>query len=295
MPAKYHHILIAASGPQLEILSVGISVMKLKIVMAHLWKGALKRKTIRESLWRTREAHANTEENQLFIALQNTVRTSTCFHCQTGTETGPWENILQLCCKTNPHVWWTPHLVFASSYPPQPRQIPVRSLTETPSVQWQAYIRSYTFVLRLTPPAFRCVLHRSLNQQECHHRGGPHSLWSLATCFHECSFQLDHCLNHTLTHSHRKNNLPPVLRTFEEHYHWKTRRVTPHSVTPDKLPFQLQITPEQMMLKAQLMKTSDLEDLRFQDMFRWGLLVSKGRVISQTGNSWWRLMWQTVP
>lgn len=70
----------------------------------------------------------------------------------------------------------------------------------------------------------------ALQQQECHLRGGPHSPWSLATCFQECCFQLEHCLNHTLTHSHRKN-LPPVLHTFEERYRWKTRRVTLQSAT----------------------------------------------------------------
>lgn len=51
MPAKYHRIHIAGLGPQLEIVSVGVkTVMKLKIVMAHLWKGErlLKRKIVRE-------------------------------------------------------------------------------------------------------------------------------------------------------------------------------------------------------------------------------------------------------
>ena len=61
MPAKYRHIHIAGSGPQLEIISVGLrTVMKLKIVTAHLWKGFLKRTIIRESVSGEQERHTQT-------------------------------------------------------------------------------------------------------------------------------------------------------------------------------------------------------------------------------------------
>lgn len=60
MPAKYHCIHIAGWGPQLEIISVGVrTMMKLKIVMAHLWKGILKRKIIGERV-SEEESHTQT-------------------------------------------------------------------------------------------------------------------------------------------------------------------------------------------------------------------------------------------
>jgi len=56
--------------PQLETVSVPTrTVMKLKIITAHLCKGILKRKT-EETLSRMKEENANTEENYLFITQQ---------------------------------------------------------------------------------------------------------------------------------------------------------------------------------------------------------------------------------
>lgn len=92
-----------------------------------------------------------------------------------------------------------------------------------------------------------------LKQQECYHiEQRPTQLARSGyvqeehnNSFHECSFQLDQHLYHTFTHPHKRRNLPPVLYTFEEHYQWKTWRVTLQNVTlyttRDKLPFQLQI------------------------------------------------------
>lgn len=133
----------------------------------------------------------------------------------------------------------------------------------------------------------------ALKQQECYRiEKRPTQLASLATSkrnsFHKCGFRLDQCLYHTLTHPHKKRNLPSVLLyTSEEHYHWKTWRVTLHNVifytTPDKLLFQLQITSGLNNSESMPMKTPGLGDLRFQDMFRWELFVSKGRVSHRFG------------
>lgn len=61
MLAKYHHIHIAGSGPQLEIISVRVRpVMKLKVAMAHLWKGVLRKKILREGESGEQEMHMQT-------------------------------------------------------------------------------------------------------------------------------------------------------------------------------------------------------------------------------------------
>lgn len=72
-PANYHYILIAGCGPQLQILSVGVrTVLKLQIIMAHLWESTGKRKNPKgDVLWRTRQAHTDTEENDPFLRQQN--------------------------------------------------------------------------------------------------------------------------------------------------------------------------------------------------------------------------------
>lgn len=63
MPAEYHCIHIAGSGPQLGIISVGTrTALKLKFIMAHLWKSILKRKS-EDSLENEKVAYANSEEN----------------------------------------------------------------------------------------------------------------------------------------------------------------------------------------------------------------------------------------
>lgn len=39
MPANYHYIHTAGSGPQLQIASAGVrGGLKLQIIMAHLWE-----------------------------------------------------------------------------------------------------------------------------------------------------------------------------------------------------------------------------------------------------------------
>lgn len=58
MPANYHHIHIAGSGPQLQIVSVGVrTVLKLQIFMAHLWESIVKRKILSETSSGEQERH----------------------------------------------------------------------------------------------------------------------------------------------------------------------------------------------------------------------------------------------
>lgn len=69
-------------------------MMMLKIVMAHLWKGILKRKIIEEIVSGEQESHTQTLKKPSHLSHNKVKYIQICFHCQTGIRTGLHENIL---------------------------------------------------------------------------------------------------------------------------------------------------------------------------------------------------------
>lgn len=126
------------------------TVMKLKIIKAHLCKGILKTETKGRDFgaWKR---HTQTLKKISYFSHNKIKYIQHLFslpdsHMYRGLQA----NNLQLCFKLNLHIQCTQCFAFASCYPPRPWRTPSHAWTSIPSVHWWTCIRCHIFTLSFT-------------------------------------------------------------------------------------------------------------------------------------------------